>query len=173
MTIEIANRLAQLRREQGLSQEELASRLGVSRQAVSKWERAESSPDTGNLIALARLYDISLDALLLHGQVAQAPPPPEADPDAAEQERLFAAAQAWEEAEEARAKKRRKALREGLNWLATLALMGLLPLLSLFLGAEAAYPLLVVFAYLVTGFLLDNWHPGWLLFLTIPLYYLL
>ena len=76
MTIEIANRLAQLRREKGLSQEELASRLGVSRQAVSKWERAEASPDTGNLIALARLYDISLDALLLHGQVAQAPPPP-------------------------------------------------------------------------------------------------
>ena len=66
MNIEIANRLVQLRREQGLSQEEMASKLGVSRQAVSKWERAESSPDTDNLIALARLYGVSLDELLLH-----------------------------------------------------------------------------------------------------------
>ena len=171
MTLEIANRLAELRRAQGLSQEELAARLGVSRQAVSKWERAESSPDTGNLIALARLYDISLDALLLHGQVAQSSPPPGADPGTAEQERLFAAAQAWEEAEAARTKKRRKALREGLSWAVTLALMILLPLAARLFGA-GAYPVLVVFSYLVTGFLLDNWHPGWLLFLTIPLYYL-
>ena len=66
MNIEIANRLVELRRAHGYSQEELAGRLGVSRQAISKWERAESSPDTDNLIALARLYGISLDGLLLH-----------------------------------------------------------------------------------------------------------
>lgn len=65
MNLEIANRLVALRRERGLSQEDLAARLGVSRQAISKWERAESSPDTDNLIALARLYGISLDELLL------------------------------------------------------------------------------------------------------------
>lgn len=64
MNIEIANRLVQLRREHGYSQEELAEKLGLSRQAVSKWERAEASPDTDNLILLARLYDISLDQLL-------------------------------------------------------------------------------------------------------------
>lgn len=64
MNIEIANRLVELRKKSGLSQEELASKLGLSRQAVSKWERAEASPDTDNLICLAKLYGVSLDDLL-------------------------------------------------------------------------------------------------------------
>ena len=64
MTIEIADRLIKLRKQNGLSQEELADKLGLSRQAVSKWERAEASPDTDNLICLAKLYGISLDELL-------------------------------------------------------------------------------------------------------------
>jgi len=64
MNIEIANRLVEMRKEKGMSQEELAVELGISRQAVSKWERAESSPDTSNLITLAKLYNISLDELL-------------------------------------------------------------------------------------------------------------
>ena len=64
MNVEIAQRLANRRKRAGLSQEALAARLGVSRQAVSKWERSESSPDTDNLIALAQLYGVSLDELL-------------------------------------------------------------------------------------------------------------
>ena len=64
MTIETANRLYELRKQKGLSQEELAEKLGVSRQAVSKWERSEASPDTDNLIALAKIYDLSLDELI-------------------------------------------------------------------------------------------------------------
>ena len=64
MNIEIANRLVNLRKEMGLSQEQLAEKIGVSRQAVSKWERSEASPDTDNLILLARLYNVSLDELL-------------------------------------------------------------------------------------------------------------
>ncbi|MBO4847804.1 MAG: helix-turn-helix domain-containing protein [Clostridia bacterium] len=64
MNIEIANRLVKMRKAHGFSQEELAARLGISRQAVSKWERAESSPDTDNLIMLSRLYGVSLDSLL-------------------------------------------------------------------------------------------------------------
>lgn len=64
MNIEIANRLLQYRKKHNLSQEELASQIGVSRQAVSKWERAEASPDTDNLILLAKLYGVSLDELL-------------------------------------------------------------------------------------------------------------
>lgn len=64
MNIEIANRLVNLRKANNLSQEALAEKLGISRQAVSKWERAEASPDTDNLILLARLYGVSLDELL-------------------------------------------------------------------------------------------------------------
>ena len=64
MNIKTANRLCELRKARNLSQEELASKLGVSRQAVSKWERSEASPDTDNLIQLAALYNISLDELL-------------------------------------------------------------------------------------------------------------
>lgn len=64
MNIKTANRLCELRKAHNLSQEELADKLGVSRQAVSKWERSESSPDTDNLIQLAALYNISIDELL-------------------------------------------------------------------------------------------------------------
>ncbi len=65
MNMEIANRLVKLRKQAGLSQEELAEKLGISRQAISKWECGEASPDTDNLIALAQLYGVSLDELLL------------------------------------------------------------------------------------------------------------
>ena len=64
MDLAMAQRLVDRRKAAGLSQEALAAQLGVSRQAVSKWERSESSPDTDNLIALAALYGMSLDELL-------------------------------------------------------------------------------------------------------------
>lgn len=65
MNIETANKLLQYRKASGLSQEELAEKIGVSRQAVSKWERAEASPDTDNLILLAKIYGVTLDELLM------------------------------------------------------------------------------------------------------------
>lgn len=64
MNIKTANRLVDLRKKHGYSQEELASALNLSRQTISKWERSEASPDTDNLIALANLYGMSLDDLL-------------------------------------------------------------------------------------------------------------
>lgn len=64
MNIVTANRLLQYRKLHNLSQEELAEKIGVSRQAVSKWERAEASPDTDNLILLAQVYGVTLDELL-------------------------------------------------------------------------------------------------------------
>ena len=66
MDYKTADRLIELRKKHGYSQDELAERLNISRQAISKWERAESLPDTENLIGLAALYSISIDELI-HG----------------------------------------------------------------------------------------------------------
>ena len=185
MNLEIANRLVALRRERGLSQEDLAARLGVSRQAISKWERAESSPDTDNLIALARLYGISLDELLLQpaqggdrceSQYAYASQtgPAAAEEAEDEQAEVFAAAREWDEAERAWEKQQKKVFekkKQALLWLLTLVMMVALPAASAVLGLGDVYPIIVVIVFLITGFLLDNWHPGWMLFLSIPLYY--
>ena len=64
MNLLTANRLQQLRKMNGYSQDVLAEKIVVSRQSISKWERAEASPDTDNLIALAQVYGLSLDELL-------------------------------------------------------------------------------------------------------------
>ncbi|WP_232501797.1 helix-turn-helix domain-containing protein [Eggerthella sp. YY7918] len=50
----------------GLTQEQLAERLGVSRQTVTKWETGETSPDLANAGALAEALDVSLDALVAY-----------------------------------------------------------------------------------------------------------
>lgn len=57
--------LYQLRKSSGLSQEELAEKLNVSRQTISKWELGESSPDMEKLIILSDYFQISLDELVL------------------------------------------------------------------------------------------------------------
>ena len=59
-----AENLSILRRRAGYTQESLAEVLGVSRQAVGKWEKGLSSPSTANLLALAKLYGASSEELL-------------------------------------------------------------------------------------------------------------
>ncbi len=56
--------LLQLRTERGLSQEELAEKVYVTRQAVSRWERGEAVPNTETLKLLSRLFDVSINTLL-------------------------------------------------------------------------------------------------------------
>lgn len=60
----LSQRLKALRTEHGFTQELVAASLGVSRQAVSKWENGTSEPSTSNLFALAKLYGISVTELL-------------------------------------------------------------------------------------------------------------
>lgn len=58
------NRLYQLRKQKGFSQEELANRLNVSRQTISKWEVGDSTPDMEKLVAMSDLFGVSLDNLV-------------------------------------------------------------------------------------------------------------
>lgn len=58
------NKLKEIRESKKMSQEEVANALHISRQSISKWENNRSSPDLDNIVALARLYDVSIDELV-------------------------------------------------------------------------------------------------------------
>ena len=61
--MEIGNKIAELRKEKGLSQEELAEKIGVARQTISKWELGETSPDIKQSKELSKIFNVSLDEL--------------------------------------------------------------------------------------------------------------
>ena len=63
----VGTQIARLRKEKGLTQNDLGDRLGVSFQAVSKWERGETLPDTAILLDLARALETSVDFILTGG----------------------------------------------------------------------------------------------------------
>lgn len=209
MNVEIAQRLASMRREKGYSQEELANKLGLSRQAVSKWERAESSPDTGNLIALADLYGVTLDELVrVDVDISDDVRFEEADKEAVaavsaetiavaaetaaataaraeaaarvhelKDELKDAVAQATKEASDAHAKapdtpqppppdpQTRYTPQAPGPEVAGASRQPRSP------WATFPYPVACVIIYLVMGFVFGWWHPGWVIFLTIPIYY--
>jgi len=226
MNVETANRLMQYRKKAGLSQEELADKLGVSRQAVSKWECAESSPDTDNLIALAKIYNISLDELIN----GEAPKEEKKDginlhfKDDEDEVHISASGIHLKDDEgnevhigndgvEILNEKKEKIdtyfhrkghykLKTAESIISSLTVLGviiaylllgflvegawahywvlflLIPLTPSILPAIYyrrftifAYPVLIVFLYLTLGVFISWWHPGWVLFLTIPVYY--
>lgn len=154
MDIATADRLVQLRKSSGLSQESLAALLGVSRQAVSKWERAEASPDTDNLIALAGIYNMTLDQLL----------------DTTKDKYILDEGTKKEAEEKETAFNKIK--RKGKEYLDSALYPEIANKMFKF-----PYPLAVVIAYLVICFLLDAlgahpWGVFALMYLTIPMYYM-
>lgn len=62
--MQLSDNIIQFRKAMGLSQEQLAEQLGVSRQAISKWETGQSVPELEKIVALSRIFGISTDALL-------------------------------------------------------------------------------------------------------------
>lgn len=60
----IAERILTLRKSKGMSQEQLAEAVGVSRQAVSKWESEQASPDPEKIIAMSEIFGVTTDYLL-------------------------------------------------------------------------------------------------------------
>lgn len=146
MNVEIANNLVKLRKKNGLSQEELAEKIGVSRQAVSKWERAESSPDTDNLIALAKVYDMPLDDMI-KGKYEKSEQF-KTEQFATEQFRTNHHGTRHFRHEHEYTEKDGKP-----------SIIRIFP-----------YPVFIVILYLFLGIVWDLWSPGWLLFLTIPIW---
>lgn len=215
MNVEIAQRLAALRREKGYSQEELAERLGLSRQAVSKWERAESSPDIGNIVALAKLYGVSVDELLrVDENIADLEDDArfeEQDKTAAAEAEVqaaavraneaavraaqaaVAAAQARATAEQAQAHAQVHAVPQPVaqpapqpapqpqvppapqqayaSYAPSAPQPAVAPARKRGPWLTFPYPVLCVIIFLLSGFFTGLWHPAWLIFLTIPLYY--
>ena len=64
MNMTFAEKLKSIRKQAGMSQEKLAEKLGVSRQAVTKWETDAGIPDIENIMAISALFDLSIDELL-------------------------------------------------------------------------------------------------------------
>lgn len=76
--MKLSEKILYYRKKAGLSQEELAGRVGVSRQAVSKWELGDAAPEVDKLRALAREFGVTVDELLseeVPREPEQAPPP--------------------------------------------------------------------------------------------------
>ncbi len=77
------DRLVRLRKGRGLSQEELAAEINVSRQAISKWENGDAMPDVDKIISLADLFDVTIDWLLrgIKPESGESQPSPLPQPD--------------------------------------------------------------------------------------------
>ena len=78
--MKLPEKIVTLRKSRGLSQEALAEQLGISRQAISRWEQGSAQPDAGNLFQLSRLFQVSADYLL--DDALDQPPQPAASPAA-------------------------------------------------------------------------------------------
>ena len=88
----LGEKICTLRTGKGLSQEDLAQRLEVSRQSVSKWETSQSVPDLEKIIRLADLFGVSVDELVREGERPQ-PPQPETKVVYVKEKREWTAAQ--------------------------------------------------------------------------------
>ncbi len=77
----LADKIIDLRKKNGWSQEELAEKLGVSRQAISKWEGAQSIPDMNRILAMSDLFGVSTDYLLKDALEPETAPRPAATSD--------------------------------------------------------------------------------------------
>lgn len=73
----IDERLQELRKKAGYSQEQVAEMLGISRQAISKWESGQGNPEIDNIIKLTEIYHVSTDYILLGQESSTAIPTPE------------------------------------------------------------------------------------------------
>ncbi len=138
-----------LRKREGVSQEELAEELGVSRQAVSKWETGDAYPETEKIIMLCDRYGVTMDALM-RGDVKEQGADKAAedqDPDAAEPDRsvYFSVSVKKEDGDDDEEEgSTAQAIAQSVLWLCAVAV------------------------YIIIGVFGNLWHPGWILFVFMP-----
>ncbi len=159
----LGNKLYELRKKNGLSQEALADRLGVSRQAVSKWECGESLPDTDNLITISKLYGISLDELV--GNTTEKSS--ETD-NLSRFSKITSSSikeggyEKYENEDSTEEKSSTYSEKENLYSEKKKIIIKVFSALP--------YSILVTIAFLLWGFLANGWAVAWTLFITIPVY---
>ena len=184
----LGDNLYTLRKQKGISQDEFAEKLGVSRQAVSKWERNEAYPDTENLIAISRFYGVSIDDLI------NTPIGESISPTADEEKR-----ENGNDTEEDKEQQKKR----GFGIWYSLPYPIIITVIYLLLGfftprgweigwtlyvtipvyysiidcirrkklTPFAYPVFVTFIFLLFGMLYGIWHPLWIIYTTISIYY--
>lgn len=144
---EFGELLYSLRKESGMTQAELAQKLGVTNKAVSKWETGEAMPEAALLLPIARIFDVSVDELL-NGRRADKQAP--ADESRAESVPSF---------DEASKHLFTRGKDDGPKTKADLVCMCIC----------ASVFLLGVLSYLIVGVCTEKWHPYWIIAAISPL----
>ena len=162
----LGNKLYELRKEARLSQEEFADKIGVSRQAVSKWERGETLPDMDNLITIAKLFKTSLDWLIDNETTTNLN---ENSKDLVNEENANQSEDDnFSDFDVDCITNPNLAIEKQINQTEKT------PKNRIIIGIEnIPYAILVTIAYLIWGFFADGsrgWSIGWTLFLTIPVF---
>lgn len=185
-------KLKKLRIEKQLSQEDLANQLGVSRQAISKWEQDIALPDTNNLILIAKIFKVSLDDLVNYND------------ELINNNNIIN--ETDEKSQEEKGKKEYETFEKtplfailaaiifiscflvfilvgiyvtngwNFSWIAILFIPILLSLVESIKRKKISaflFPVLIVAIYCFIGMLYGLWHPYWFLFLFIPLFYII
>ena len=166
-------KLYRLRKERGLSQERLARELGVSRQAISRWELGEVVPDTANVLALCRVFGVAADTLLREDLLSAREPEP-ADGETEPESGVTAGSTDPEEAEDLQAEEERRKrekqelqrdiLRTNLGLIVRYAELAAFVALHSWLATDEPswlFSFLVWFVLSLTGVIW--WNHGWYL----------
>jgi len=156
MSADNANRLHELRKKHNLSKDELAEKIFVDRETISEWERAESTPDDGDLLQLAHLYDIPADELLEKDNPNSTTTRSDRNANrSGNATPLSDSTSTWS--------------RNSSNLYLDRAVPE--PQFNVKALYKMPVPIVITFLYLLSGFVFNFWHPGWMMFLLVPIYY--
>ena len=196
----LGEKLKQLRIKENMSQEDLANKLNVSRQAISKREQNLALPDTNNLILIAKIFHITLDELVnYNGDLNNVSETKENKDDIEEKENSDETIEEQEEKDyEVFEKSPLFALLSSLIFIAcflvfilvgvyasggwTYSWISLLLIPVFFSLIESIkrkrisaflFPVLIVAIYMILGLVFGLWHPYWFIFLFVPLFYII